>query len=110
MINTVLFLMVTPKNNYTCNWTIILFSLLTKFTIWCYYFHFSHKKNFKFKILRDFPKIISSLGFPGSSDSKESVCNAGDPGSIPGLGRCPREGHGNQLQCSCLENPTDRGA
>ena len=40
----------------------------------------------------------------------ESVCNAGDPGSIPGLGRSPGEGNGNPLQYSCLENPVDRGA
>ena len=36
--------------------------------------------------------------------------NAGDPGSIPGLGRSPREGNGNPLQYFCLENPMDRGA
>ena len=41
---------------------------------------------------------------------KASVCNAGDLGSIPGLGRAPGEGNGNPLQYSCLENPTDRGA
>ena len=41
---------------------------------------------------------------------KESACNAGDLGSIPGLGRSPGGGHGNTLQYSCLENPTDRGA
>ena len=40
---------------------------------------------------------------------KESACNAGDPGSIPGLGRSP-EGNGNPLQYSCLENPVDGGA
>ena len=50
------------------------------------------------------------LHFPGGSDSKESSCNAGDPGSIPGLGRAPGEGNGNPLQYSCLENPMDRGA
>ena len=49
-------------------------------------------------------------GFPGSSDSKESACNLGDLGSIPGLGRFPGEGHGNPLQYSCLENSMDRGA
>ena len=48
--------------------------------------------------------------FPGGSDSKESACNAGDPGSIPGLGRSPGEGNDYPLQSSCLENPTDRGA
>ena len=51
-----------------------------------------------------------SWGFPGGSDSKESSCNAGDPGSIPGLGRSPGEGNGNPLQCSCLEKPRDKGA
>ena len=49
-------------------------------------------------------------GFPGGSDGKESACNAGDRGSIPGPGRSPGEGHGNPLQYSCLENPMDRGA
>ena len=56
------------------------------------------------------PHLGSILGFPGGSDSKEPTCNAGDPGSIPGLGRSPERGHGNPLQCSCLENPMDRGA
>ena len=49
-------------------------------------------------------------GFPGGSDGKASVCNAGDPGSIPGWGRFPGEGNGNPLQNPCLENPMDRGA
>ena len=50
------------------------------------------------------------MGFPHSSVSKESTCNAGDPSSIPGLERSPGEGNGNPLQYSCLENPVDRGA
>ena len=41
---------------------------------------------------------------------KESACNVGDLGSIPGLGRSPGGGHGNPFQYSCLENPMDRGA
>ena len=45
--------------------------------------------------------------FPGGSDGKASACNAGDPGSIPGLGRSPGEGNGNPLQYSCLENSMD---
>ena len=49
------------------------------------------------------------LGFLGSSAGKESICNAGDLGSIPGSGRSPGEGNGNPLQCSCLENPRDGG-
>ena len=48
------------------------------------------------------------MGFPGGSDNKESACNEEDPGSIPGLGRSPGERNGNPLQCSCLENSTDR--
>ena len=44
-------------------------------------------------------------GFLGCSDGKESACNAGDVGSIFGLGRFPGGGHGNPLQYSCLENP-----
>ena len=54
--------------------------------------------------------VFLSLGFPGSPVSKESTCNAGDPGSIPGFGRSPGGGNGNPLQYSCLENPMDRGA
>ena len=44
-------------------------------------------------------------GVPAGSDGKESACRAGDPGSAPGSGRSPGEGHGYPLQCSCLENP-----
>ena len=46
----------------------------------------------------------------GGSDSKESVCNAGDLGSIPGLGRSPGVGNGNPCQYSCLEDSLDREA
>ena len=48
------------------------------------------------------------MGFPGGSDGEESACNAGDLGSIPGLGRSPGEGKGYPLQYSCLENSMDR--
>ena len=47
------------------------------------------------------------MGFPGGSDDKESSCNGGDPGLIPGLGSSPGEGNGSPLQDSCLENPVD---
>ena len=47
-------------------------------------------------------------GSPSGSDGKESACNAGDLGSISGLGRSPGEENGNPLQYSCLENPMDR--
>ena len=50
------------------------------------------------------------MDFSGGSDGKESACNAGDLGLIPGLGRSPGEGTGNPLQYSCPENPMDRGA
>ena len=51
-----------------------------------------------------------SEGFPSGSVGKESVCNAGDPGLIPGSGRSPGEGNGNPLQYSYLENSMDGGA
>ena len=50
------------------------------------------------------------LFFPGSSDGKESACNAEDLGSIPGLGRSPGDGKGYPLQYYGLENSMDRGA
>ena len=46
----------------------------------------------------------------GGSEVKASACNAGDLGSIPGSGKSPREGNGNPLQYSCLENPMEGGA
>ena len=49
------------------------------------------------------------MGFPGGSDGKESSCNAGDLGLIPGLGRSPGEGDGYLLKFSCLENSMHRG-
>ena len=64
-----------------------------------------------------FSLLITSLiskrdlgGFHGGLDSKESTCNAGDLGSIPGLGRSPGGGHGNPLQYSCLKYFMDREA
>ena len=45
------------------------------------------------------------MGFSDASNGKESACNAGDLGSVPGSGRTPRGVHGNPLQDSCLENP-----
>ena len=49
-------------------------------------------------------------GFPGGLNGKESTCNAGDPGSIPGSRRSPEEGNGHPRQYSCLKNPMDTGA
>ena len=48
--------------------------------------------------------------FPGGSNGKESACNAGDPGLIPGSGRFLGERYGNPFHCSFLENSMDRGA
>ena len=70
------------------------------------------------KILTSHPVIISShpllllnKGFLDvGSDDKESACNAGDLGAIPGSARSPEEGKGHPLQYSCLENSMDRGA
>ena len=60
------------------------------------------------------PKISISKckrikGFPGGPDGEESAYNVGYPGSMPKSGRSPGGRHGNPLQYSCLENPTDRG-
>ena len=55
-------------------------------------------------------KRIEVQGFPSGSVVKNLPVNAGDAGLIPGLGRSRREGNGNLLQYSCLENPTDREA
>ena len=54
--------------------------------------------------------LVQGVRLPGGSVSKESACNEGDLGSIPGSGRSPGGGHDNPLQYSCLENPMDRGA
>ena len=58
--------------------------------------------------LKDY--LRGCMDFPDGSDGKESVCNVGDPGLIPGLGRAPGEGNGNLLQYSCMENSMDRQA
>ena len=50
------------------------------------------------------------MGLPHSSVGKKSACNAGEPGSIPRLGRSSGEGNDSPLQYSCLKNPMDRGA
>ena len=52
---------------------------------------------------------MNGLWLPGSSDGKESSCNVGDPGLVPGSGRSPGEDNGNPLQYYCLENSMDKG-
>ena len=61
---------------------------------------------------RELPDVQAGFrnGFPGGSDGKEFMCSVGHPGSIPGLGRSPREGNSNPLHYSGLENAMDRGA
>ena len=54
--------------------------------------------------------ILETKGFPGGLDGKESACNAGDRGSIPGLGGSSEEGNGYPLQYSCLGNPMSTGS
>ena len=56
------------------------------------------------------PGYLMNTSFPGGLVGKESACNTGDPGSIPGWGRSPGERNGYPLQYSCLGNPLDKGA
>ena len=58
------------------------------------------------QINSSYSKLTPSLVLSG----KKSACQAGDTGSIPGLGRSPGEGNGHPVQYSCLGNPMDRGA
>ena len=59
-------------------------------------------------LLSDFTiTATEEVAFPGGSEVKASASKAGDPGSIPGLGRSPGEGNGNPLHYSCLGNPMD---
>ena len=59
---------------------------------------------------RDFLGSMALTGLPWRLSGKENACNAGDLGFDPWVGKTPGGGHGNPLQCSCLENPRDRGA
>ena len=73
-----------------------------------------HTKLTKIQVLVFLPlpflHFLNTSYLPVGSDGKESACNAGDPGSIPGSGRSPGEGNGNPLQYFCLQNSMDRGA
>ena len=73
-------------------------------------FFILQKRKQNSKVFGDLSEATSLMGFPGGSVGKESPCNAGDVGLIPGSGRSPGGGHGNPLQYSYLENPRDRGA
>ena len=72
---------------------------------WFFFFFFLRKRNVIFSLFR---RNYTYRDFPGGSDCTVSAYNVGDPGSIPGSGRSPREGNGDPLQYSGLENP-DRG-
>ena len=69
-----------------------------------------HHNTANITVKKDTHKSGFPNSFKGSSDGKASADNAGDPGSIPGLGKNPGEGNGTPLQYSCLENPMDGGA
>ena len=90
-----------PYSKWFCVLIVIIITIFTSHMCVCTTYnsckHFVHITSFM-------------MGFPGGLDSKKSACNAGDLGSIPGLGRFPGEGNGNPLQYSCLENSMDRGA
>ena len=81
------------------------FSCIWHVPVRCTFIHSFHKPNVFIRLL-----LYVRLGFPGGSVVKNLPANAGDAGSILGLGRSPGEGSGNPLQYSCLENPMDRGA
>ena len=69
-----------------------------------------HRKNSETKCFSLYKSTSYLSGFPGDLNGKESACNAGDLGLIPGLGRSPGEGNGYPVQYSCLENSIDKGA
>ena len=77
-------------------------------------YFFGLKQTTTSKIRTTLDRIHGSLdlaeGFLGGSMEKNSAANEGTPGSIPGLGRSPREGNDNPLQDPCLGNPMERGA
>ena len=75
--------------------------------------HKGHKAQVQLRernFYKDFIFLVSIMGFSGGSDGKETTCNAGDLGSISGLGSSSGGGHGKPLQYSYLENPMDRRA
>ena len=74
------------------------------------YLDFFFNSAVMFLLYISFVHFFVQLYFPGGSDGKPSAYNAGDPGSIPVLGRSFGEGNDNPLQYSCLENPVDGGA
>ena len=88
-----------------CGWVCSVYFYIVRS---CPSFHFCLEAKKKKKKIKS--SYAPKTSFPHGSDSKESACDAGDLGSIHGLGRSPGGGHGNPLQYSYLENPMDRGA
>ena len=91
------------KKNYRFLKIFFLKKIKLRFHIQVLYNPFPMQDNY-------FGTVYIYKDFPCSSVGKESACNAGDSGSISGLGRSPGEGNSNPPHCSCLENPMDRGA
>ena len=83
----------------------IIYTQVLYIYIWTHTIFYIHKILYIHIIYNIYIHIYIYMGFPGGSVRKESICSAGDLGSIPGLGRSPGEGHGNPLQYSCLDNP-----
>ena len=73
-------------------------------------YNLEYKESYNRRKLCFFFFFFFCMAFSGDSDGKESICNVGDKGSIPGLGRSPAEGNGNTFQHFCLENFMDRVA
>ena len=88
-------------------WVLYLFNLLLIFPLFLHSLELIY--HWLFHLISSI-NLLYIYNFPGGSDGKVSVYNAGDPSSIPGSGRSPGEGNGNPLQYYCLENPMDRGA
>ena len=88
----------SPYINTTLSWSLLLSSKFWNLKVCVLLFYF-----FFLKI------ALAIWSFPDGSKGKESACNAGDRGLIPGSERSPGGGNGNPLQYSCLENPMDRG-
>ena len=92
---------------YTSNFPLAVLHMVI-YTFRCYSLNLS-TFSFPTSLFSTSASLVLGRGFPGGSDGKESACNVGETGLIPGSGRSPGEGNGNLFQYSCLENPMDRG-
>ena len=101
---------IVKKYLYLCSQSLFLSLLLPSGIYGWYLGRFDNETISHKEIFSIYEYFAQNIDFPCGSDGKASAYNAGDPGSIPGLGRSPGEGNGNPLQYSCLENPMDGGA